>query len=200
LNDNVLHRPPFSTIQLRYIIDLYEILEENAFDHVLRAYVKKELAKETFSDEERQRALEGFSRATFEKEKIAETLKTIDCWISMLKRLMIRVLNANVSLDVPLQIYLERTDLWSNPVTDLDLATFEVEENILLQHTYVILLGLEKRKQRFGNREQSQHGKQVIQSVEEQHLKAQTWFKETVKPTSAVKPITPKKDNRKFRA
>jgi hypothetical protein len=42
---------------------------------------------------------------TFEKETIAETLRNIDGWISMLKRLMIRVLNANVSLEVPLQIW-----------------------------------------------------------------------------------------------
>jgi transcriptional regulatory protein LevR len=132
LNDSILCRPPFSTIQLRYIIDLYELLEENAFDQVLRAY-KKELVEETFSDEERQRILETFLCETFEKEIIAETSKTIDCWISMLKRLMIRVLDANVSLDVPLQLYLERTDLWSDPVTDVDLATFRVDDDTCIR-------------------------------------------------------------------
>ena len=87
------------------------MFEENAFDHVLRAYVKKELAEETFSDEDRKRVLAEFSPATFKKEKIANILKSIDCWISMLKRLMIRALSANVTLDVPLQFYLERIDL-----------------------------------------------------------------------------------------
>ncbi len=79
LNGSILCRPPFSTIQLRYIIDLYELLEENAFDQVLRDYVKKELVEETFSDEERRCILETFSRETFEKEISTGTLKTIDC-------------------------------------------------------------------------------------------------------------------------
>jgi hypothetical protein len=73
----------------------------------------------------------------------------------MLKRLMILVLNGNVSLDVPLQLYLERTDLWSARVTDVDLATFQVDDDFLLQHTYVILKDLEK-KQQANNRSQIQ--------------------------------------------
>ncbi len=64
------------------------------------------------------------SRATLEKETIVETLKSIEGWISMLKRLMGRVLNTNVSLDVPLQIYLERTGLWGDRVSDADLARY----------------------------------------------------------------------------
>jgi hypothetical protein len=47
LNENILRRPPFSTVQLQYIIDLYEMIEENSFDQVLRAYVKKEFVEET---------------------------------------------------------------------------------------------------------------------------------------------------------
>ncbi len=78
-----------------------------------------------------------FSRMTFQKETIAETLKNIDGWISMIKQLMIRVLNANISLEVPLQLYLERTDLWSDRVNNTDLQTFQIDEDILLQHTYV---------------------------------------------------------------
>ncbi|CAF4728998.1 unnamed protein product, partial [Rotaria socialis] len=84
--------------------------------------------------------------ATFEKEKITEKLKSIDIWIAILKRLIVRILNANISLDVPLQIYLERTDLWNNGINYEDLAMFEVEDIILLQHTYVILTGLENKK------------------------------------------------------
>ncbi len=199
LNDHILHRPPFCMIQLRYIIDLYEMLEENAFDHVLRPYINKELAEETFSEEERLRILDGFSYATYEKENIAQSLKSIDCWLSMLKRLMIRVLNANISLNVPLQLYLKRTDLWSGSVTDVDLATFEVDDTILLQHTYVILLGLEYKKQQISNKGQSQQGKRVPQSVEEQRQKAQTWYKKVAKPASGAKMIADKKDNRKIR-
>ena len=81
----------------------------------------------------------------------------------MLKRLMIRVLNANISLEVPLQVYLERTDLWTDRVNIEDLGTFEVDEDVLLQHTYVILQGLEQKQQQISkvlmdNGRQFQHG------------------------------------------
>lgn len=192
LNGNVLRRPPFSMIQLQYIIDLYEMLEEIAFDKVLRTYVKKELIEETFSDEERQHIVAGFSRETYEKPTVAPALNTIDAWISMLKRLMIRVLNANVSLAVPLQLYLERTDLWTDRVTDADLASFQVEDEILLQHTYVILCGLE-RKQQGSNKSPSQTNIPEIQSTEGQRQKVQAWFDEAAKPTTTPKVVTDNK-------
>jgi hypothetical protein len=195
LNDNILRRPPFSIIQLQYIIDLYEMIEESAFDQVLRAYVKKELVEETFTEEERQRVLTVFSRTTFDKGTIAEPLKSVDGWISMLKRLMIRVLNANVALDTPLQLYLERTDLWSDPVSDADLATFQVDDDILLQHTYVVLRGLEKRQQ-INNKAPQQDKRLEIQSTDEQRQKIQTWFDTTAKSTTAPKVIADKKGNK----
>jgi hypothetical protein len=125
---------------------------------------------------------------TFEKETIAETLKSIDGWISMLKRLMIRVLNANVSLEVPLQVYLERTDLWSDRVNDADLETFQVADDILLQHTYVILRGLEKKQ-----KTPLQHKISDIQSVDGQRQKVQTWFDTTAKTTTVSKVLADKK-------
>ncbi|CAF5223093.1 unnamed protein product, partial [Rotaria magnacalcarata] len=184
---------PFSTIQLQYIIDLYETIEENAFDKVLRAYVKKELTEETFTDEERERVRRQFPRMTFEKETIAKTLKSVDSWISMLRRLMIRVLNANISLNVPLQLYLERTDLWSDRVSDLDLETFQVDDDILLQHTYVILRGLEK-KQESNNKlpQQQQQKTSEIQSKEGEQENFQTWFGNTAKVATKPKVLKPK--------
>jgi hypothetical protein len=183
LNDNILQQPPFSEIQLRYIIHLYEMLEETAFDKVLRPYVKAELTEGAFSDEERQQVLVEFYRATLEKETLAKTLKNVEHWISMLKRLMLRILNANVSLDVPLQLYIERSDLWTDQVNNDDITTFEVDDKILLRHTYVILRGLEK-KQDDSNMAQQRPS---IQSVDEQHQKAYTWF------IGIEKSITPSK-------
>ncbi|CAF5139531.1 unnamed protein product, partial [Rotaria magnacalcarata] len=114
LNDNVLQRPPFATINLKYIIDLYELIEEIAFDQVLRHYIKQNLTEEFFKSEERLNIIKQFSDFTFRKETIAFSLQNIHSWIGILKRLMVRVLsNVNVSLDVPIQIYLERTDLWT---------------------------------------------------------------------------------------
>jgi hypothetical protein len=192
LNENILGRPPFSTIQLQYLIDLYEMLEENAFDCVLRPYVKKELLEEAFGAEEREHVVNRFSRLTFQKETIAATLNREELWIAMLKRLMIRVLNSNVSLDVPLQIYLERTDFWSDPVTGNDLTTFEVEENILLKHTFVILIGLERKQQ-----VTSQQQRPEIQSKEEQQQKIQTWFEESSKPTNNPKVVGDNRTNKR---
>jgi hypothetical protein len=59
------------------------VIEENALDQVLRAYVKKELVEKTLTDEERDIVLTVFSRTTFDKEITAEPLKSIDRWISI---------------------------------------------------------------------------------------------------------------------
>ncbi|CAF0951864.1 unnamed protein product [Rotaria sp. Silwood1] len=118
-------------------------IEESVFDRALRADVKAELQKTTFTDDECQRAIKQFSHDAFEKQTISPLLKNIDRWISMLKRLMIRILNTNIELDERLQVYLERTYLWSDPITDADLATFQIDNDILHRHTYVILYALE---------------------------------------------------------
>ncbi|CAF4792236.1 unnamed protein product [Rotaria sp. Silwood2] len=161
------------------------MFEEIAFDKVLRVYMKKELVEDTFSDEERKQVIDVFSRATFEKEKIAESLKSIDSWISTLKRLIVRVLYTNVSLDIPLEIYLQRTDLWSDRVSYEDLATFGVDDDILLQHTYVILTGLEN-KQKAANGSQQQQITPEVQSVEVQLQKADRWYNQTFKATTNI--------------
>ncbi|CAF5089167.1 unnamed protein product, partial [Rotaria sp. Silwood1] len=102
------------------------------------------------------------------------------------------VLNTNISLDIPLEIYLGRTDLWSDRVTLDDLTTFEVDNDILLQHTYVILTGLEN-KQKVANRSQQQLNKPMIQSVGGQRQKANTWYNQTPKATTSTKEIGGKK-------
>lgn len=88
-----------------------------------------------------------------------------------MRDLTIRVLNANVSLEVPLQIYLERTDLWNDLVRHRDLETFQADESILFQHTYVILRGLEKKQQRISR----------MQSIDGQRQNVQIWFETTAK-------------------
>ncbi|CAF1256452.1 unnamed protein product [Adineta ricciae] len=114
----------------------------------------------------------------------------------MLKRLMIRVLNANVSLETPLQLYLERTDLWSDRVSDVDLETFQVDDDILLQHTYVILGGLEKKQKSNGKMSQQQQRPSEIQTVEAQRQKAQTWFETTAKSSTTPKVLADKKKDK----
>ena len=103
---------------------------------------------------------------------------------------MIRVLNANITLDVQLQIYLERTDLWSDRVTVDDLQTFQVDEEILLKHTYVILKGLEDK------RIIKQKPKTHIQTAQEQRQQVTTWFSATAKSTVNPKIIQDKKQDK----
>jgi hypothetical protein len=81
---------------------------------------------------------------------------------------------------------LERTDLWSDRVNNTDLETFQVDEDILLQHTYVILRGLE-RKQQMNNKTSE------IQSVDGKRQKVQTWFDTTAKSTTVPKVLADKK-------
>jgi hypothetical protein len=149
LNENVLRRQPFSTISLKYIIDLYELLEETAFDQVLRPYVKQELCEETFPSNERTRLIEEFIDSTSNNKKIAVRFQNLTCWIGILKRIMVRVLsNVSVHLNVPLNLYLGRHDLWTGDTTTADIQSIAVNDDILLQHTFVILKGLETRRDR----------------------------------------------------
>ncbi|CAF3682110.1 unnamed protein product [Adineta steineri] len=188
LNDNVLQRPPFATIHLKYIIDLYELIEESVFDQVLRHYIKQNLTEESFSIDQRKTLTKQFSDMTYRKPNISISLQNIHVWIGILKRLMVRVLsNVNVSLDVPIQIYLERTDLWTGNITEADIQTFEVHDEILLQHTYVILKGLENEQDKSlstndkcTNIEQPTILKNVLQTSDSQLLKAQTWHTDSI--------------------
>ncbi|CAF3395094.1 unnamed protein product [Rotaria sp. Silwood1] len=196
LNDNVLQRPPFATINLKYIIDLYELIEEIAFDKILRHYIKQNLTEESFAIEQRQTLIRKFSDMTFKKETIAPSLKNIDSWIGILKRLMVRVLsNINVSLDVPIQIYLERTDLWTGNIIESDIQTFEVNDEILLQHTYILLKGLEYERDKLllknikpiDIEEQSTLQKQnVLQNTDTQLLKVKTWHNDSISNASMM--------------
>ena len=187
LNDHVVQRPPFATIHLRYIISLYELIEESAFDQVLRHYVKQGLAEESFSAEQQELRISEFSKNSYRNPRTSAPLQTIDPWIGILKRLMVRVLsNVNVSLDVPIQMYLERTDLWTGDITENDLQSFEIPGEILLQHTYVILKGLEnERKRTAAATAQVPASPDVVQrnplqNSESQLLQTRTWHNESI--------------------
>jgi hypothetical protein len=203
LNDNVLQRPPFATINLKYIIDLYVLVEECAYDKVLRHYIKQNLTEESFSNDQRKNIIKQFSDMTYKKGTISSSLQNIHSWIGILKRLIVRVLsNVNVSLDVPIQIYLERTDLWTENITEADIQTFEVSDNILLQHTYIILKGLENErdkilltdiKQKDVDEQLSQ--KPILQNVDAQLSKVTTWHTDSINPSMTTRVIK----NKKFR-
>ena len=207
LNDNVRRKPPFSTIHLKHIIDLYELLEECAFDQVLRNYVKREWSEESFSAAEQTRLIERFISMTFGKQGIAASLESSECWIGILKRVMMRVLsNVNVDTDVPLQYYLERTDLWTGNVTNADIMTFEVDDEILLLHAFILLRGLEKKQKPAVNdtdldlEQQEQNArKKELKSVDTPILKAAPWNNNAKTTASATKVIGASTDKKKRR-
>ena len=206
LNDNVRRKPPFSIIHLKHIIDLYELLEECAFDQVLRNYVKREWSEEAFPVPEQTRIVERFISMTFGKQGVAASLQTSECWIGILKRVMMRVLsNVNVDTDVPLQYYLERTDLWTGTVTNADIMTFDVDEKILLLHTFVLLRGLEKKQKPPTNdadidlEQQEQNArKKELKTVDTPILIAAPW-NNNAKAAPATKVIGASSDKKKRR-
>ena len=173
LNEYIFRRPPFSTISLVYIIVLYELMEEIAFDKVLRTYVKTELRDIQLTDDV---TFDRFIAQTYAKVGIPKVLQSSVAWIGTLKRLLVRVLNAStIHLDTPLQYYLARIDLWSSDVTEDDLESIELDEAFLLRHTYILLCELESREKRVNQVESEITTKQAIPSVEEQRTMARTW-------------------------
>ncbi|CAF2163598.1 unnamed protein product [Rotaria magnacalcarata] len=132
---------------------------------------------------------------TFGKQGIAASLQNIDSWIGILKRVMIRVLsNVNVDTEVPLQYYLERKDLWTGNVTDADIITFDLDDTIFLNHTFVILRGLEKKRKPSptdidAEQEQNKQKKEP-KSVETSTAKVKPWMSPKGKnPSTPVKII-----------
>jgi hypothetical protein len=193
LNELVFRRPPFSVIPLTRIIALYELIEEIAFDQVLRAYVKTELREAKFTEEV---SLEHFIAQTFGKTGMPPALQSAAAWIGVLKRLLIRVLGANIKLDVQLQIYLERADLWGGNVVEHDLQSFEIDDVFLLQHTYIILLGLEAREKALQVVESTA---QVTNKVEPPIVKTTTWHPGATNKKIVLNRPTPPKTDQKLR-
>ncbi|CAF4915976.1 unnamed protein product [Rotaria sp. Silwood1] len=206
LNENVLRTPPFSKINLKHVIDLYELLEECAFDQILRHSIRSELSEELLPEDHRLSLIDKFIKMTYENKTIANCLHDANIWINILKRLMMRVLmNTGVSLDVALQIYLERTDLWPGHVTNMDIHTIDVSEEILLKHTYIILKGLERKQAKPSsirdNIEHQTHDQNVqVQTSDEQIHQAKMWLTTTNETKMVPKQISEtKKVGKKLR-
>jgi hypothetical protein len=136
---------PFANIQLKYVIDLYELVEELVFDGIMKNYVKQELTLDAGTSEvEKQNIVEQFISSTYMSDDIAQQLKDPRLWISVLKRTIIRVITANNDLTVELEAYLVRPDLWDEDLKPY-FDSISIGKNILLQHTYIILEGIETK-------------------------------------------------------
>ncbi|CAF0807414.1 unnamed protein product [Didymodactylos carnosus] len=142
-NTNILRQQQlFSTIQIKYIISLYELIEEIVFDKIMKNYIKQELDEISFTKQEIQEVIEQFSKETYLNEKMSQSMRDVNVWINVLKRLIIRILIPVVDLSIPIQMYLQRSDLWNENVKENDLDNIEIGLNIMLKHAYIIFKGL----------------------------------------------------------
>ncbi|CAF1662632.1 unnamed protein product [Rotaria sp. Silwood1] len=137
-----------STIELRYIVDFYQLLEEIAFEKILRNHIEQDSRGPLLiSVDDETYLIDQFIQATSGNITIAPCLKNLDCWINTLKRLLLRVsMNTNLSFDVPLQQFTARSDFWTVDVTANDIQSFKIANDILLRHAFIILKSLEERK------------------------------------------------------
>ena len=62
---------------------------------------------------------------------IADCFKNLIWWISMLKRLLVRLLspNVNINFDSSLHDYVKRIDMWKGNITKDDIKTIEINKN-----------------------------------------------------------------------
>jgi hypothetical protein len=97
---------------------------------------------------------------TIDNKQIATSLQNISEWITILKRFMVRILQDYVDLNIPIEIYLKRTDLWNCQITEEDIETIQLDDTILLKHTFIILIGLENRLN-----ETNEHEQQTTQII-----------------------------------
>lgn len=146
--DTELDREPFSSIELKYIIDLYELFEEYIFHKILRNYMKSDLRVVPFSNSENVTIINEFMEIIFKNDNIAVCFKDLNCWIGMFKRLLVRSLSPkiNINFESPLYIYVKRTDMWKSDIPENSIQTIEIGDNIRLKHAFIILTKLEEEQ------------------------------------------------------
>lgn len=147
LSIKLLQDSIFSSIELLNVIDYYQLLEEIAFEKILRNHIEQNkhgpLLVAAYEETD---LVHQFIEMTLASGEIASCLKNFDSWIDMLKRLLLRVsMNINLRLDIPLQQYASRCDFWTADVTVTDIGSFKINDHILIKHAFIILKGLEEK-------------------------------------------------------
>jgi hypothetical protein len=145
---NKFRQEPLASIHLEYIIDLHELIEESVFDKILRNNIRGEFLNKVSNNKEIQSIINEFIKMITDNNKIADCLKDRIYWISMFKRLLVRIrpLKINLDFDLPLRDYVKRTDMWKGNVTKENIQTIEIKNHIRLKHAFSILEGLEEKK------------------------------------------------------
>ena len=139
---------PLASIQLNYIVDLYEIIEEKVFDKILYRSVKDEFHQKISNNDEMRSFIGQFINMITDNNQIADCLKDLTCWISMFKCLLTRLqpLKAQIDFDLPLADYVKRLDMWKGNIKKEDLQTIQIKGDVRLKHAFGILERLQTRK------------------------------------------------------
>jgi hypothetical protein len=144
-DNQIFGKKPFSSIQLQYIIDLNELIEECVFDKIIRDNIRNEFHEQSFPTDQRTSITDQFIDIILHDRTIADCLKDLNCWISMFKRLLMRLLSSrmNINYESSLHEYVRRSDMWKGNITEENIRTIEIKSNIRLKHAFIILKGLE---------------------------------------------------------
>jgi hypothetical protein len=154
--NSFLSKDAFSKIQLKYIVDFYELLEETTFDKVLEDNLRAEY-NGTFTDYELTNITSIFQedmglQTLMLKDKCLE----IEALMPVLKRIIIRVLDVHNDLgNDRLTDYIMRHDMWSHNSYP-KIFRIKLRGDIKLRHTYMILKYLRSQLAQFAARNQPQ--------------------------------------------
>jgi hypothetical protein len=91
------------------------------------------------------------------RHKCTPSVINLTIWISMFKRLLVRLLlsKMNINFESSLYDYIKRTDMWKGNISAKDIRTIEIKDDIPLKYAFIILKGLEaKLKEQKSNRMQ----------------------------------------------
>ncbi|CAF3576528.1 unnamed protein product [Rotaria sp. Silwood1] len=173
INNNLIRDSILMTIYIEHIVDLYQLIEEVAFEKILRHNIEQHSSEMLVGPmNEQNNVIDQFIDMTSGKLTISSRLKDLCCWIRMLKRLLVRIsMNINFILDDPLQIYVSRVDLWTVDVTTIDTDSFHIPDHIQLKHAFIILKRLETRRK---YTEFRQHSNVSAQSFDSEQSSATT--------------------------
>jgi hypothetical protein len=147
--NNNLRQEPLSSINMEYLIDLYELIEEYVFDKILRDNIRDELCEKSFPIAQRTSIINQFIDMIIHNGNIAHYFKDLICWISMFKRLLVRLLSpkVHINFESSLHNYVKRTDMWKGNITEDNIRTLEIKNDVRLKHAFIILKGLEAKQE-----------------------------------------------------
>jgi len=187
LNEHVTKKQPFSSVSIKHILDLYETLEEIIFDKAIQDFIRPEFS-DGIPPEEQKSVIEKFDNLTIKNpgEMVYPKLKEPDTLAKVFKKLILRILLAQVNIENRLFDYFAREDMWGQDTDINEIYNIELPEDIKLKHSYIILKHLEEQKVKF------EEGLQV-------QNRYQNEMKPPNKPTDVKKKIVPKdKSNRRM--